>query len=282
VISAVTASSALDAAREAGPLLERGQTFLDINSVSPATKRSAARFVERGQAHFVEAAVMDAVARQRLKVAMLLGGSYAAEVAERLRSIGMNATALSNQIGVASAVKMCRSVVMEGLEALAVECLFVARQYGAEDRVLDLLAATYPGLSWNAQFPDYLISRVAEHGQRRAAEMREVAQALKDVGIEPAMALATQRQQWLVNAMAQKKIGFEPGKPFSWRSLADAIAPRPRRVRSQDAEKQSKKRFLLVSGNGLTVRSRRIRKITHRTGGDSYSLTLTVTECATD
>jgi hypothetical protein len=120
------------------------------------------------------------------------------------------------------------------LEALAVECLFAARQYGAEDAVLKSLAATYPSLGWKNHLPDYLISRVAEHGRRRAAEMREVAQALNDVGVEPTMALATaQRQEWLVGEMAERKIRFG-AKPFSWRSLADAVVRGARRRSSRN------------------------------------------------
>jgi 3-hydroxyisobutyrate dehydrogenase-like beta-hydroxyacid dehydrogenase len=230
VISAVTAASALHVAKEAGSILAAGQIFLDINSVSPKTKRKAARLIEpgmakRSKAHFVEAAVMAAVPGARLKVPMLLGGPKAAETAERLTSLGMNATALSNQIGLASAVKMCRSVVLKGIEALAVECLFAARQYGVEDAVLESLAATYPSMGWNDRLPDYLISRVAEHGRRRAHEMREVAQALRSVGVKPAMAMASaDRQERLVCEMAERKVCFEASQPFSWRSLADAIA----------------------------------------------------------
>jgi 3-hydroxyisobutyrate dehydrogenase-like beta-hydroxyacid dehydrogenase len=224
VISAVTASSAVDVAKDAGPILRPGQIFLDINSVSPEAKRTAAGYVAQSEAHFVEAAVMAAVPGQRLKVPMLLGGAHAAEAGERLRSAGMNATALSQQIGVASAVKMCRSIMIKGMEALAVECLFAARRYGSENVVLESLAATYPGMGWQDHLPDYLISRVAEHGRRRAAELREVAQALHEVGVEPTMALAVaRRQERLVCEMAERNLGFETIKPFSWRSLADAV-----------------------------------------------------------
>ena len=227
VISAVTASSAAAVAEDAGPLLRVGQTFLDINSVSPETKRTLAAQIGRGQAHFAEAAVMTAVAAPRLKVPMLLGGQHAVETAERLRSVGMNATPLSERVGVASAVKMCRSVIIKGLEALTVECLFAARQYGAEDAVLESLAATYPSLGWKDQLPDYLISRVAQHGIRRSAEMREVAQAVEAVGIEPKMALAVaERQERLVLEMREKGVGFEEKTSFSWRPLADAIGGR--------------------------------------------------------
>jgi 3-hydroxyisobutyrate dehydrogenase-like beta-hydroxyacid dehydrogenase len=235
VISAVTASSSLDVAKKAGPLLCAGQIFLDINSVSPETKRKVAKHIERpatknSRPYFVEAAVMAAVPSQRLKVPMLLGGAHAAEVSARLQSIGMNATTLSNQVGVASAVKMCRSVMMKGLEALAVECLFAAHRFGAEESVLESLAATYPGLDWKGRLPDYLISRVAEHGSRRAAEMREVAKAVQSVGIKPLMSFAAaDRQEQLIREMTARGVHFERAGTFSWRSLADALRPKQRR-----------------------------------------------------
>lgn len=224
VISAVTASSALDVARDAGPILRPGQIFLDINSVSPETKRKLGSYVERSKAHFVEAAVMAGVPGPRLRVPMLLGGSHAMEASKALTSIGMNPTALSDQIGIASAVKMCRSVMMKGIEALAVECLFAARQYGAEDAVLQSLSTTYPSLGWQGDLPDYLISRVAQHGRRRAAEMREVAQTLEAAGIEPTMTIAAgERQERLANEMQESNLVFEEQNSFSWRSLADII-----------------------------------------------------------
>ncbi|MBV9180797.1 MAG: NAD(P)-dependent oxidoreductase [Acidobacteria bacterium] len=249
VISAVTSDSCLDVAKPVGKLLHRGQIFLDINSVSPRTKRQAARYIEPSGAGFVEAAVMAAVPGARLQVPILLGGRHAVLTAKLLRGVGMNARALSGEIGVASAVKMCRSIIVKGLEALAVECLFAARSYGAEEPVLESLAASYRGMGWQAHLPDYLISRVAEHGWRRAAEMREVARALADVGIEPTMARATaRRQEQLVCAMAARGWPLLAGKAFSWRSLADAIrAPngsknRARVVRSSKSQTKAHSR----------------------------------------
>lgn len=228
VISAVTASSALEVAKAAGAILGEDQLFLDINSVSPAIKRKAARYFAR--ARFVEAAVMSAVPKQRLQVPMLLGGPHAFEAAESLHRIGMNATPLSDQLGMASAVKMCRSVIIKGLEAIVIESLFAARKYGAEEKVLESLAASFPAMGWEDHLPDYLISRVAEHGRRRAVEMREVAQTLQHVGIEPVMALATsRRQRQLVGEMAKRRVVFDSAERFSWRSLSDAVVyPRRR------------------------------------------------------
>ena len=225
VISAVTAASSEDVARSAGKALRAGQVFLDINSCSPATKRTNSQVVEGSGADYIESAVMAPVPPQRLKVPMLLGGRRAAELAPALQALGMNATFLASKIGVASAVKMCRSVVIKGLEALAVESMLAARRFGAEQEVLASLQGTFPQMGWQDKLPDYLISRVAEHGRRRAAEMREVAHTLEDVGVEPTMARATALlQDALVDAMAARGVAYPHGEEFSWRWLADALS----------------------------------------------------------
>lgn len=228
VISAVTASAAMQVAGAAARALGPGQLFLDINSVSPAAKQRNAQLVESAGAHYVEAAVMAAVPPQRLAVPMLLGGPQAHGLAAALRALGMNATAVAEEIGVASAIKMCRSIVIKGLEALTVECLLAARRLGAEEQVLASLERTFPQMGWARELPDYLVSRVAEHGRRRAAEMHEVARTLGEAGIEPLMAsAAAQRQERLIEQMAAAGVRYEAGKPFSWRALADAIGARP-------------------------------------------------------
>ena len=227
VISAVTATSSPVVAAEAAQSLRAGQFFLDINSVSPATKHADFEIVTRTGADYVEAAVMAPVPAQRLEVPMLLGGPRAADLATALRKLGMNTTAISERVGVASAVKMCRSVVIKGIEALAVESMLAARRFGAEQEVLESLGKTFPGMGWPDKLPDYLIGRVAEHGRRRAAEMREVARTLESVGIEPTMALATaERQDWLIDAMADHGVTYSSDRPFSWRTLADALKER--------------------------------------------------------
>jgi len=157
---------------------------------------------------------------------MLLGGKRAGALAAELRDVGLNTTALSEQIGVASAVKMCRSIIIKGLEALTVESMLAARRFGAEREVLESLNGTFPSMGWTGQLPDYLISRAAEHGRRRAAEMREVARTLQDVDVEPTMALATAaRQDWLLDAMTSKGLVYSSlSSPFSWRDLADRLS----------------------------------------------------------
>ncbi|HMA11686.1 MAG TPA: NAD(P)-binding domain-containing protein, partial [Steroidobacteraceae bacterium] len=165
VISAVTATSAADVARESAALLTAGQIFFDINSVSPGTKRANAALVQAVGAHYIDAAVMAPVPPQRLAAPMLLGGARAEELSPALNTLGFATRAVSADVGVASAIKMCRSVMIKGIEALTVECLLTARHHGAEQAVLQSLAATFPSMGWAGVQPDYLISRVAEHGR---------------------------------------------------------------------------------------------------------------------
>ena len=140
-----------------------------------------AAHIERSGAHYVESAVMAAIPPQRLKVPMLLGGSYAAELASRLALLGMNATAVSDKIGVASAARQTRAQrdAPKGIASAGGGAPFEpARRYGSEDAAPASLNATYPQMGWRQHLAGLSVGRVAEHGRRRAAEMREVAESV--------------------------------------------------------------------------------------------------------
>ncbi|MBE5252449.1 DUF1932 domain-containing protein [Mixta mediterraneensis] len=224
VFSLVTAASAREVAEQAAPLLGSEQVFLDFNSVAPETKRAGAKAVAAGAGTYLDVAVMAPVPPGRLSTPLLLGGAAAYRVAESLCELGCNARAASERIGDVSAIKMCRSVMIKGLEALTTECLSAARQYGVEDAVLASLHASFPSLGWDAQFPHYLISRVAEHGVRRAEEMGEVVKTLRDVGVMAAMSQATQSvQEDLPARLAQKNLHYRDVTPFVWQDVVDKL-----------------------------------------------------------
>jgi hypothetical protein len=80
-------------------------------------------------------------------------------------------------------------------------------------------------MGWDKELPDYLIGRIAEHGRRRAAEMREVAQTLTDGGIAPRMAAPTSElHDWFVAALAGA--AWKADGAFDWREAVDAILRR--------------------------------------------------------
>lgn len=225
VFSTVTAGSALEVAQQSAALMQAGQYFLDLNSVAPDTKRQAAQAFSPGV--YVDVAVMAPVPPARMKTPLLVGGPQAESVTDVLNQLGFNARFGSLVVGKVSAIKMCRSVMIKGLEALTTECLFAAREYGVEEDVLASLHASFPSLGWDGAFPGYLISRVAEHGIRRSEEMEEVVKTLRDAGGEGLMSQSTARvQRHLPQQMRGLGLDYAGLQPFSWQSLADTLKGR--------------------------------------------------------
>ena len=117
VISAVTASQAVPVAQACAPALQPGAWFLDLNSASPGAKMRAAGIVNAAGGRYVEGAVMTTLPPYRIKVPLLLGGPDAAALMPLLNELGFASKVASSTLGVASATKMCRSIVIKGLEA---------------------------------------------------------------------------------------------------------------------------------------------------------------------
>ena len=197
VLSAVTADEAINAAESILPGLERQCWFVDLNSVSPGTKCQLGDLVETVGGRFVEASVMSPITPQRLASPILLGGPNAEAFAPVGNKLGfINMQAVSASLGVAAATKMCRSVIIKGVEALVTESLLAARHYGIDAAVLASLNNLLPRDDW-PEYAHYLITRSLQHGSRRAAEMREVAKTVSEAGLTPWMSAAcAERQDW--------------------------------------------------------------------------------------
>ena len=197
VISAVTADQDLAAARSVGPGLPQGAFFLDLNSCSPGQKVASAEAVAAAGGRYVEAAVMSPIGPRRIGSPMLLGGPHAKDFLVAADGLGFaGATAYSERIGQAAATKLCRSVMIKGVEALLTESMLAARHYGVEQVVLDSLSDLLPLPDWNAT-AQYMISRSLEHGARRAEEMREAARTVEEAGVAGLMSRAiADRQDW--------------------------------------------------------------------------------------
>ncbi|HYX74310.1 MAG TPA: DUF1932 domain-containing protein [Steroidobacteraceae bacterium] len=197
VISAVTADECRAAALEAASALTAGTYYLDLNSVSPGTRSEAARAIEAAGGRYIEAAVMSPIAPQGIASPLWLGGPHAQEFLPLAQSLGFkDAAVYSGTIGAASAAKMCRSVIVKGMEALLAESLLTARRLGVEDAVLASLKDLLPVGDWR-KLARYMISRSLQHGRRRAEEMAEAAKTVTEAGCEPWMSRGCiERQRW--------------------------------------------------------------------------------------
>jgi 3-hydroxyisobutyrate dehydrogenase-like beta-hydroxyacid dehydrogenase len=193
IISAVTAASSLEAARSVEPDLSGNPYYLDINSVSPGRKQETARLLA-GKARYVDVAVVAAIHPKRHRTPLLIAGPHAEAIAPLLREMEMQLDVVGAAIGAAAAIKMIRSVMIKGIEALTLECFLAAARAGVLDEVTASLKNNYPGLDW-ARLSEYNLERMASHGERRAAEMEESAATLRELGLDPLMVDATVQRQ---------------------------------------------------------------------------------------
>jgi len=220
VLSLVTADSALPVAQDCARFLSPGAIWCDMNSVAPDTKRAAAQAVEAAGGHYVDVAVMAPVDPRALDVPLLLAGAAADEAEAALKALGFrNTRIVGAEIGRASAIKMIRSVMVKGLEALTAELVLAADAAGVLDEVLASLDASEKQVPWTER-ADYNLDRMLLHGRRRAAEMLESTETVQALGISPMMTENT--VSW------QQAIGdLEISPPKGLRAKIDAIKASP-------------------------------------------------------
>ena len=219
VFSTVTADQALVAAESAVDHIPDNALYMDCNSCAPGTKRKAAHAISRADGRYVDVAVMAPVRPGLHKVPLLISGDCTDRALVALGKLGMSATVVDGGVGAASSVKMIRSIVMKGLEAIVAECVLSGRKAGVDGLVLDSLEKTYPGFNWKERAA-YMLERAMTHGIRRAAEMREVALTVDQLGLGGGMARATADWQQLIGDM---KLNAGDIGDRDYRDLADAI-----------------------------------------------------------
>jgi 3-hydroxyisobutyrate dehydrogenase-like beta-hydroxyacid dehydrogenase len=227
VIAAVTAASSYEAAQSVAGHLQGKPLYLDVNSVSPGRKHVSATLLG-DEARYVDVAIVSAIYPARHKSPMMLAGPHAATAAPVLTALGMKTQVVGDEVGAAAAIKMIRSVMIKGIEALTLECFLAAVRAGVADQVAASLHNNYPGVDWH-KMSEYNIERMASHGIRRAAEMREVADTLRELGVAPLMTAGTiERQQQLgeIGRQPQVKNAVAKGRTEMFAAIDGALPER--------------------------------------------------------
>lgn len=219
VFCTVTADQAAIAAGACAEHLKPGALWLDMNSCAPSTKKSAVEIVEAAGASYVDVAVMAPVYPKRNLVPLLLAGPHAEKARPLLEALPMSPRVVDGPVGSASSIKMIRSIMMKGMEALTAECVLAAVRAGVDDEVLSSLQASNPDFDWRARSA-YNFERSLAHGIRRAAEMREVVKTVADLGFSPDMASAT--VQWQ-DRMGTLNLGNEVKEDQDYREIAEKV-----------------------------------------------------------
>lgn len=227
VISAVTAASSLEAARSVAPHLKGNPYYLDINSVSPGRKIDTAALLE-GKARYVDVAVIAPIHPARHRTPLLIAGPHADAIAPLLEELEMKLKIVSRDTGKAAAIKMIRSVMIKGIEALTLECFLAASRADLLEEVTASLKNNYPTLDWT-QIADYNIERMANHGERRAAEMEESAVTLRELGLDPLMVEGTVKRQREMGALGKQdsvQATLDNGRAAMLKAISAAKPPK--------------------------------------------------------
>ncbi|MEC7763556.1 MAG: DUF1932 domain-containing protein [Pseudomonadota bacterium] len=190
IFSLVTADAAHDAARAVARDMPEGVFYFDCNSCAPETKRASAALIENAGGRYVDTAIMSPIHPKKHASPMLISGPHALRAKSLMGALGMNARVIEGDVGRASSIKMIRSIMVKGIEALTLECVLSAVTAGVEDEVIASLDASMPGWDWAARSA-YNMERTTTHGIRRAAEMREVVRTVADLGLPARMTPAT-------------------------------------------------------------------------------------------
>jgi 3-hydroxyisobutyrate dehydrogenase-like beta-hydroxyacid dehydrogenase len=221
VVAAVTAASSLEAARSVAPHLSGNPWYLDINSVSPGRKQETARLLD-GAARYVDVAILAPIHPRRHQTPLLLAGPHAQAVLPLLvDELEMRGAIASGEVGAAAALKMIRSVMIKGIEALTAECFLAAQRAGIADEVAASLKNNYPGVDW-PKMVAYNLERMASHGIRRADEMEQSAVTLTELGIEPLMTSGTVARQRALGELGRQP-AVRAAKAEGRAALLDAI-----------------------------------------------------------
>jgi 3-hydroxyisobutyrate dehydrogenase-like beta-hydroxyacid dehydrogenase len=228
ILSTVTAAVAVKVADSAASHLSARHVYVDLNSVSPETKKKIGEIVGRSGAKFVEGAIMVNVAKKQHQVPIFACGPGVDTFVQRANALGMAVEGLGPQLGRASATKMFRSIMVKGMEALFLECLLASSEYDVGDKVLQMVQEGYPGMDWKA-LANQLVGRTAEHGARRADEMKEVAITLRSMGIDPYMADAAALR--IASCGEAMKGHFDDGPPATYQEAMAVVRQARERTR---------------------------------------------------
>ena len=171
VLSAVIGDRAVEAAGAAAPFLRSGAVYLDVNTAPKSTMVEVARVIGQ-RAAVIDCAILGLIASSGARVPLLLSGPDADVMAAFLNERGCRARSIGGVVGDASSVKLLRSVVMKGLEALVTEAFVAAERQGLRTQVVDALADL--GQTPAETTVTTLLTTHLRHARRRSIEIDEV------------------------------------------------------------------------------------------------------------
>ena len=204
IFSTVTADQAFKVARESCQFLKDGAYFFDLNSCAPSSKQNSCKSIEANGGCYLDVAVMAPVYAKKHLVPLLISGDKASQAHAILEKLPMDIKITEGPVGRASSIKMVRSILVKGLEALTAECALAAVEEDVVDEVFNSLSAEHPHFDI-FKHSIYNFERSISHGKRRAEELKEVSKMLEDLRLANHMSKATAIWQNNIGSLQKTK-----------------------------------------------------------------------------
>jgi len=185
-IAAVPGRESAVAAASALPFLSQGSIYVDVSTGAPDSLRQSSKDFEALGRAFADTAIMGAIALTGGKTPVLIAGAEAKRASEVFALMGAPVNILEDGIpGDAVSLKLLRSVVVKGLECVAIESLTAAEHLGVRDKLFNILGDL--DTSPIADMMSALVTTHILHAERRMHEMEESAAQLRALGFDAAV-----------------------------------------------------------------------------------------------
>jgi 3-hydroxyisobutyrate dehydrogenase-like beta-hydroxyacid dehydrogenase len=208
-------SASIESAHAFAPYLISKHLFLDLASATPDVKKSVGRILGGSGSSIGDASIMGTPHADGYRLPILSSGPAAQAFRDLMNPWGLKIECVEGDLGAASGIKILRSVVMKGLEALLVECVLGARRYGIDKAVLESLAKFIDGRPFQ-QTANFLLTTDVIHAARRAEEARMSMQALNEAGVDARMTRATtEKLAWVAALNAKSLLGGVVPKDYT-------------------------------------------------------------------
>jgi 3-hydroxyisobutyrate dehydrogenase-like beta-hydroxyacid dehydrogenase len=157
----------------------RGQ-YLELNAISPQKVRAIGQKMREAGIAFVDGCIIGGPAWEIGKTFLYLSGEQAAAAAGLFATGSMDTHVIGDEIGRASALKMCYSAYTKGTTALLSSILAAAQELGVRKELENQWSLDWPGFAEETQEK---VRKVTAKAWRFAAEMEEIATTFQDAGL---------------------------------------------------------------------------------------------------
>src|SRR6266540_6439402 len=154
--------------------------YLDTNAISPQRAITIGQKMEANDIQFVDGGIIGGPAWTPEETWLYLSGQHAREITACFLNGPLETKIIGDEIGKASALKMCYAAYSKGTTALLAAILATAESLGVREELYQQWAMDEQGFSERV---DRRVARVTAKAWRFEGEMKEIATTFREIGL---------------------------------------------------------------------------------------------------